>query len=143
MLSFTIPIICVGILPSSLLTAQGKQWQNLKFVSAAALLSTVGNLLLIPYFGTIGAAITSNAVYLVLVSLQVRAGLLLLPQPSTFVKDFAVALPALSVVVLVFFFTRELPAIPVLAVTALLYLVVLRLGGLPLSLGRPTVFSEQ
>jgi O-antigen/teichoic acid export membrane protein len=124
MLSFTIPVICIGILPSSLLTAQGKQWQNLKFVSAAALISTAGNLVLIPYLGTIGAALTANAVYLVLVSLQVRAGLLLLPQSSTFLKDFVVALPALSLAILLFFFTKELPAIPVLALVSLVYLVV-------------------
>ena len=142
-LSFTVPMICIGILPSNLLTAQGKQWQNLKFVSAAAILSTAGNILLIPYLGMTGAAITSNAVYFVLVSLQVRAGLSLLPQSSTFLKDFFVTLPALSVAVLVFFFTKEWPAIPVLALTALLYLIMLRVVGLPLSLSRRTAFSEQ
>jgi O-antigen/teichoic acid export membrane protein len=143
LLSFTLPMICIGILPSSLLTAQGKQWQNLKFSAAAATLSTAGNLVLIPYFGPAGAAITSIAVYFVLVSLQVRAGLVLLPQSSTFFKDFSAALPALTITTLIFFFTRELPAIPVLVFTSLLYLVMLRIGGVPLSFARPTAFSEQ
>jgi O-antigen/teichoic acid export membrane protein len=142
-LSFTIPMICVGILPSNLLTAQGKQWQNLKFTAVAAILSTGGNLLLIPYLGPIGAAITSNAVYFVLVSLQVRAGLILLPQSSTFLKDFSIALPALCITGLLFFFTRDWPAIPVLILTTVVYLTILRIGGVPLSFARSTAFSEQ
>ncbi len=143
LLSFTIPMICIGILPSNLLTAQGKQWLNLKFTAVAAILSTAGNVLMIPYFGTIGAAITSNAVYLVLVSLQVRAGFTLLPQSSTLLKDLSIALPALGITALIFFFTRALPAIPILVLTTLLYLIMLRIGGVPLSFARPTAFSEQ
>jgi O-antigen/teichoic acid export membrane protein len=142
-LSFTIPIICIGILPSSLLTAQGKQWQNLKYVSIAAILSTLGNFLLIPSLGTTGAAITSVGVYVILVSLQVRAGLILLPQSSTFFKDLSIALPALVVSLLLFFLTREFSAIPVLVLTSLIYLLLLRLVGLPLSFGRSAAFSEQ
>jgi O-antigen/teichoic acid export membrane protein len=142
-LSFTIPIICIGILPSNLLTAQGKQWENLKFVSAAAVLSTLGNFLFIPFLGTIGAAITSVVVYGILVSLQVRAGWILLPQSATFLKDMSIAVPALIVTLLLFLLTRPLPAIPVLVLTSVIYLLSLRLVGLPLSFGRSTAFSEQ
>jgi hypothetical protein len=67
----------------------------------------------------------------------------LLPQSSTFFKDLSIALPALVVSLLLFFLTREFSAIPVLVLTSLIYLLLLRLVGLPLSFGRSAAFSEQ
>ena len=137
LLSFTLPAICVGILPSNLLTAQGKQWQNLKFVLAAAVLSVSFNFLFIQKFGMIGAAITSNLTYLLLVTLQIRAGLSLSQEIFRFWEDLLVVLPALCAVILLFFLTRSLPSIPVILCSGLLYLALLRIRGLPISLKGP------
>jgi O-antigen/teichoic acid export membrane protein len=137
LLSFTLPAICIGILPSNLLTAQGKQWQNLKFVFAAAVISITCNLVLIQRLGMTGAAITANLTYFVLVAFQVRAGLSLSREMLRLREDLPVVLPALFAVTAFLFLARSWPAIFVILAAGCIYLVALRIRGLSISLKAP------